>query len=289
MSLPAGKFVALKLLATAVRSNQPSQTFIVSYTDGTSTSIKQSLSSWTTPQHYSGEAIAATMAYRLNPDGTKHPGSYNLYGYSLALDNTKTVMSVTLPKNRNVVVLAMDLVVTHQVPLDLSEVANLSAVHNDGVAVDAAGIDGLGDAYSAQLLGTSLTSAGVTFNLPEVLPLDALANTTLALPTGSFSKLSVLATGVRGNQLNHTFIVTYTDGTTATFKQNFSDWHTPQGYAGETTVLSMPYRLNEDGSKHTGTYSVYGYTIALDATKTVQSLTLPKVATVVVLAATLSP
>lgn len=289
IALPAGKYAGLKLLATAVRSNQPNQRLLVTYTDGSSTSLQQSFSSWTTPQNYPGESVATTLGYRLNPNGTHHPGTYNLYGYSFALDDTKTVKSLTLPNDREVVVLGIDLKVTDQVPVDLSKTANVSAVHTDGVAVDGAGIDDLGNAYSAQLLGTSLTWAGVTFNLPEALPVDALANTTLALPAGSFSKLSVLATGVQGNQRNHSFVVTYADGTTATFKQSFSDWHTPQGYPGETDVLSMAYRLNGAGAKQTGTYVVYGYSLPLDPAKTVKSVALPGVRTVVVLAVTLSP
>jgi len=109
VALPAGQFSALKMLATGVNGNEPSQKFTVTYTDGTTTVVTQSLSDWTTPQNYSGESQAVTMNYRDNSTGTTEGAVFHLYGYSLALSNAKTVRSVTLPPNRNVVVLAMTL------------------------------------------------------------------------------------------------------------------------------------------------------------------------------------
>ena len=42
------------MLATGVHGNQANQTFVVTYTDGTTSSITQSLSDWFTPQNYRG-------------------------------------------------------------------------------------------------------------------------------------------------------------------------------------------------------------------------------------------
>ena len=49
------------------------------------------------------------MAYRIQPNGTLDNRTFYLYGYSFALNSAKTPVSLTLPKNRNVVVLAVDL------------------------------------------------------------------------------------------------------------------------------------------------------------------------------------
>jgi hypothetical protein len=68
------------------------------------------LSDWFTPQHYAGESIVSTMSYRLTSTGAQDARTFYLDGYSLAINNSKTVKSITLPKNRNVVVLAIDLV-----------------------------------------------------------------------------------------------------------------------------------------------------------------------------------
>jgi hypothetical protein len=49
------------------------------------------------------------MAYRNVSNGTQDDRTFNLYGYSLHLDKTKTVQSFTLPNNRDLVVLAVTL------------------------------------------------------------------------------------------------------------------------------------------------------------------------------------
>ena len=50
----------------------------------------------------------------------------------------------------------------------------------------------------------------------------------------------------------------------------------------------MPYRNTEQGKRDNRTFYLYEYTFALNATKTVSSLTLPNNRNVVLLAATLS-
>jgi hypothetical protein len=100
----------VKLLATGVNGNQATQAFVITYTDGTTTTVTQNLSDWFSPQHYAGESIASTMAYRLTSTGAKDARTFYLYGYSLTINNSKTVKTITLPKNRNVVALAIDLV-----------------------------------------------------------------------------------------------------------------------------------------------------------------------------------
>jgi len=110
ISLPAGKFSALRVLATGVQGNQISQTFTVTYSDGATSTFTQSMSDWFTPQNYSGEATVVTMAYRDMGDSTRDNRPFHLYGYSFGLDPAKTVSSVRLPNNANVEVLAITLV-----------------------------------------------------------------------------------------------------------------------------------------------------------------------------------
>src|SRR5450631_416603 len=65
VTLPTGNFATLKVLATAVDGDQANQSFVISYTDGTTTTIRQSMSDWFYPNRYPGESIALTLAYRL--------------------------------------------------------------------------------------------------------------------------------------------------------------------------------------------------------------------------------
>ncbi len=108
--LPAGRFIALKMLAVAVDGDQESQVFVVTYSDGTSSSFSQNLSDWYTPEGFSGESEAAVTPYRLDGGGSRDNRTFYLYGYSFPLEGQKTVRSISLPLNRNVVVFALALV-----------------------------------------------------------------------------------------------------------------------------------------------------------------------------------
>ena len=110
ISLPAGQFSSMMLLATGVEGNQTSQTLTVNYTDGSSSPIVQSFSDWFTPQKYAKELEGVAMAYRNFDNGTKDNRTFNLYAYRLSLNKAKTVQSLTLPNNSHVVVLAVTLV-----------------------------------------------------------------------------------------------------------------------------------------------------------------------------------
>ncbi|MBV8143608.1 MAG: chitobiase/beta-hexosaminidase C-terminal domain-containing protein, partial [Gammaproteobacteria bacterium] len=456
--LPAGAYSSLSLLASGVDGNQPNQVFTVNYSDGTSASFTQSLSDWHTPQNYVGESTVLTMPYRLSPSGAVDNRTFYLYGYSFALNSAKIPVSLTLPTNRHVVVLALDLTPAAgvqqpaatptlapapgtygsaqsvtladttagasiyyttngstpttsstlysgtPVPVSSSETiqaiavasgyansavasgayainspaatptfapapgtygsaqsvtladstagasiyyttngstpttsstlysgtpipvsssetiqaiaaasgyansavaggtyvintnttaatevslvasANVDGIVSNGSAVPKGGMDGYGNAYSATLLGTSLVWNGNTYMFGAPGSADAVANATIPLPAGTFGTLSLLATGVDGNQPNQLFTVNYSDGTSASFTQSLSDWFAPQNYPGEVKALSMPYRLNPSGAVDNRTFYLYGYSFALNSAKTAVSLTLPGSRHVVVLA-----
>jgi hypothetical protein len=172
--------------------------------------------------------------------------------------------------------------------VNLSAVANIDAI---GVAGDVAaqgGIDQSGDAYVASLLGSSITWNGSTFTLGAVNSQDAVANAVIPLTPGNYSALNLLGTGVNGNQPNQTFVVTYSDGSTTSIIQSMSGWNTPQKYSGEYRVLDMPDRLGPAGKLQKGSYFLYGYSLALDSSKTAVSLTLPNNRNVVILAVDVS-
>ena len=104
--LPPGQFSQLVLLATGIAGNQTSHTLMVKYTDGTSTSFVRNFSDWFTPQKFGNESEAVAMPYRNYKDGTEDQRTFNLYAYKLVLKPSKTVLSISLPSDPNVVVLA---------------------------------------------------------------------------------------------------------------------------------------------------------------------------------------
>lgn len=109
VTVSAGRFSTLILLATGAEGNQASQTIKVNYHDGSSSQFTQSFSDWYTPQKYPNESEAVAMQYRDFQDGTKDNRTFSLYSYRFALNSAKAVQSITLPNNSHVVVLAATL------------------------------------------------------------------------------------------------------------------------------------------------------------------------------------
>jgi hypothetical protein len=107
--LPSDRFTKLHILATGVQGNQTAQQIVVTYADGTTSTLTQSFSDWFTSQSFSGEDLAVKMPYRDNTDGSKDQQTFSLYAYTLNLNPTKAVRSLILPANRDVVILAITL------------------------------------------------------------------------------------------------------------------------------------------------------------------------------------
>jgi Pro-kumamolisin, activation domain len=175
-------------------------------------------------------------------------------------------------------------------PVNLSSAYDAYAIYTDGTTITTSGLDGLGDAYSANLLTPHRILNDVQFDFGPANKLDAVsgAGQTIALPQGQFATLQLLATGYNGDQSAQPVTVTYTDGTTSTFTQSFSDWFVPQYNNNESFAVVMPYRNLADGTKDNRPFNLYAYVFPLDSRKTVRNLTLPNDPNVVVLAATLT-
>ncbi len=293
VTLPAGRFSALSLLATGLNGNQPSQVVTVTYTDGTTSSFTQSFSDWAHPQNFAGEATALAMSYRDLSGGTTEARAVNLYGYTFTINSSKTVSSVALPNNVNVVVLALNLSGTAPAgQANLAGAFNISSgIVTDGTVFSGGGLDGGGRSYSANLLGTTVSFNGTSFNLGPANAADVVSakGQTITLPSGQFSSLKMLATGVNGNQSSQALTVAYTDGTTSSFTQSFSDWVHPQSFSGESVAVTMAHRDISDGTTQVRTVDLYGYDFALNSSKTVSAITLPNNGSIEVLAITLVP
>ena len=120
------------MLATAVNGSQNNQTFTVTYTDNSTTTYSQGISDWAVPQNYAASSTVATMLYRDGGGGTKDLNTpVKLYGYSFTLDQTRTVKSITMPHNGNVVVLAMALA-TEPASVSLASYYNRAGMYTDG-------------------------------------------------------------------------------------------------------------------------------------------------------------
>ena len=430
VALTSGSFSSLNILAYAIYGDQPSQTFQVNYTNGTYSTVTQSISDWGIPGNYSGETKVATMAYRNTSSGGENSGTTTyFYGYVLPVNSGLTVESITLPANNNVRVLGIqdeatsagegpyggtpagipgtvlaekydtggqgvgynvtsingtdngyrsdgvDLETTaapgggndvgwttggqwfrytvyvaaagtYNVTFEVASpygvtdgfhIANSAGTNlsgsvnipntggwqnwttvmasvtlpagqqvltiyqdNGGWNIDSAafaatslpynvnaiytngstfssnsGADGEGNAFSATLLGATQAFNGTTFTYGPSNAPDAFNNVTIPLTAGSYSSLNILAYAINGGQASQTFTIHYTNGTTSTATQSISDWGIPQGYSGETKVVTMAYRNTNTGGETSYTSYVYGYTLPVNNSLTVSSISIP--------------
>jgi hypothetical protein len=293
IALPANEYGTLNLLATGVNNNQTSQTFQITYSDSSTTSFTQSMSSWFSPQKYSGEVTSIEMSYGNLYNGTEDTSDiYSVYTYSFGLDPSKTLSSITLPNNNNVQVLAITPVPVAPQWVLMNHTYNLTGIYNDGVTFSSSGgMDGAGNAYSGILLGIDQTWTNNTFMLavPNGYNVVKCAAQIIPLSSGQFSTLKMLATGVNGVQTSQTFTVTYTDNSTSTFTQSLSDWHTFSGYSGESEAYTMAYRDTSAGGTQSIATNLYGYAFSLNNAKIVKSVTVPNNGNVVVVGMTLVP
>jgi len=111
IGLTRGYYSKLRFLAAAVNGHQANQTFVVTYTDGTTQTLTQSISDWCNPQSYSGETtIKSGIQRNTASGGADTSASANMYAYSINLDPTKRVRSITLPNQSNVKLFGINLI-----------------------------------------------------------------------------------------------------------------------------------------------------------------------------------
>ena len=158
---------------------------------------------------------------------------------------------------------------------NLASYYNVAGIATAGTAPIDGGLDTAGYAYNASLLGSTATYQGLTFAFGPANALDAVSEVTVPVAAGSYNQLYLLGTGVFGPVTGQSIVVTYTDGSSSTFTQSFSDWGYPQGYAGETKVVQTANRISPSGATQSQTWYLYGYSFNLTAGKTPASVKLP--------------
>jgi hypothetical protein len=172
--------------------------------------------------------------------------------------------------------------------VNLSTYYNVYGLGTVGTGPRNGGFDNSGYAYNSSLLGASLTYQGLTFPLGAANAADAVQSQTVSVTPGQYGQLYLLGAAANGSQLNQTIVANYTDGTSSTFTQSFSDWTIPKGYTGESTVIQTANRITPSGSTQNGTIDVYGYTFSLTSGKSLSSVKLPSNRNVVIVAMGLS-
>ena len=164
----------------------------------------------------------------------------------------------------------------------------------DGVPqIPGGGFDGHGNSLSWEALadatagggrvGNILLWGGVTFDLglpnqPNfIIPSGQdITSEELGLTgesSGNF--INLLAASVNGSTVED-IVVTFTDGTSLTWEQTFSDWCDPTTEPSQFIASTQAYRNTASGSQDATTNHLYAYSMQIPQGKTLQAITLPQ-------------
>jgi hypothetical protein len=148
-------------------------------------------------------------------------------------------------------------------------------------------IDGGGNSLSAQALaavgltpGATLVHNGLTFTWPNALAGSAdnvEADGRAFTITGTGATLGFLGTAANG-QSSGAGTITYTDGSTQQFTVGFGDWASTTPFPGGDVAVTAAYGNFSNGPTPWKA-TVFYDSVALQAGKTVASVTLPDVKT----------
>ena len=165
---------------------------------------------------------------------------------------------------------------------------NNAGVSNDSTP-QAANYDTIGSSYSAQALQTAGITPGksiISHNFTFIWP-NANAGTNdnylaqgqqIAItPVKQADHLALLGSATNGAS-SGTATITYTDGSTQTFTLGLTDWAVGSPSFGNTVVATMSYRNSGKGRQAIPVY-LFSSSVALQAGKTIKTVTLPKTVT----------
>ncbi len=177
------------------------------------------------------------------------------------------------------------------VPVIVARPGDLAPFFNDaGVSDDtnqaAGNFDGLGYSYSEQALtsagltpGAAFASGGVQYNWPAAAAgqpdnLIAAGQVITVPPVAGATEIGVAGSASNGPS-SGPLTITYTDGTTQSATLGFTDWTSGTPSFGNGIAAAMPYRNSASGSSQQIGTKIFTTNVALQAGKTVASVTLP--------------
>ncbi len=108
---------AADIVENGNKGNAPGAAFLLTYSTGNAVTETVDMSAWnrTGGGTFGDETVVATTNHANTQSGGSNPGTYRLYGYQIAADPTRTLVSVTLPNDRNVVIMALGFGTNNQV------------------------------------------------------------------------------------------------------------------------------------------------------------------------------
>lgn len=278
---PAGKAADLGFLGAGEFGTQ-SGTVTITYVGGSKQKATLRLADWYADVAPAGSVIAASALWNVPSVQASNfgPAPVSVYYTQIAVDASKRIASVTLPKDPNMHLFDIG------VPTP-ARYRTVSSTYNDTGLVTAAAAgdgnyDGAGHSYDSGALaakgdkpGASVTASGIRFTWPRYSPghLDNVRTQgqTIAV-TGSGRVLGFLGAATLGTQRG-TITIHYSDGSSQSAVISFADWRANRAASGGTVVATVPWNRIPGAAKQQ--VSVYSATVPLEAGKKAVSVTLP--------------
>lgn len=194
VKLPAtidNPIASLSLVGAAVYGSKYAP-FTLTYQDGTSTVITRQMSDWNIPQTLPGQTVVGHTTNRITATGAAQAvgAGYSLYGYTLPVDPTKTLVSLTVPSTVNIRIVGIAANPAQAPAPIVAAGATRVVMGRPGVVQTSAGFDGAGNVYDATAL-SSVTYNGTVF--PLSVATRAFAGVVVMLPVVKTTPLSTKA------------------------------------------------------------------------------------------------
>ena len=198
----AGNYSTVYLIGAATTTGQTKQPFILTYNDsGNPVTVTIDMSSWTQPAGYNGESVIATTTHKNNKDGSQTSGTFDLYGYQLPVDPARTLVSVSMPNNRKVVIMALGFSTNTQVVVPGTYVYTPAAptvlsvgTHPLSVAFTPSNSSGYTTASATNSILVTQATPVLTWPTPAAIPVNTPLTSTQLDATASFQGSSLPGT-----------------------------------------------------------------------------------------------
>ncbi len=255
----AGNYSTVYLIGAATTTGQTNEPFILTYNDANgNTTDTVNMSSWASSAGYAGESVVASTKYKDNKDGSTTNGTFDLYGYQIPADPTRTLVSVTLPSTRTVVILALGFGSNQEVAVPGTYTYNPAAGAIEPVGTDTLNVSFTPTNTSAYTSATGSTTIVVTKATPVITwptPAPVVVGTKL-----SGTQLDATAATPGGATLGGNFVYNPPSGTTmspsGTYTLNTT--FTPTDTTDYTTATaSVQLIVGTNGNSTTGGASLY--------------------------------
>ena len=260
-ALPSqGNYSTVYLLGAATTTGQTNQPFVLTYTTGSPVTETLNMSSWAQSAGYADETIVASTNYKNTQSGGSVSGTFDLYGYQLTADPTRTLVSVTLPNTRNVVIMALGFGTNTQVVVPGTYVYTPPAgtllsvgTHTLDVAFTPTNTAGYTNASGSTTIVVTKATPIINWPTPAAIPtttplsstqLDAMATFQGgSLPGTYFYTVPPGITDAHGQTLTagtHTLQVVFTPTDTADFNTVTATVQIVVGTVGSTGISGSP-------------------------------------------------